>query len=154
MGGCRESDGGLNHLVDPCNQLGLQLGGQSTAEHEEAAQVDDLNANQVGTGVLDDLSNVVSGSLITVDQQSHVVGTSLVQLCAEAANVVGQLTLGGQTQNHDTLLVARILGGELAAGGVDGQLILGSDRLSELSHALLLGIVQNTHLNSHNEKSS
>ena len=146
----RESDGSLDHLINPGNQLGLQLGGQSAAEHEEAAKGDDLNANQVSTGVLDDISDIVSGSLIAIYQQSYVVSTGLVQLGAEAANLVGQLTLSGETQNDDALLVAGILGGKLAAGCIDGQLVFVSDGLSKLTHALLLGIVQNSHLNSHN----
>lgn len=141
-----------DHFLDPGDQLGLQLGGQGAAEHEEATEGDNLGADQVGTGVLDDLGDLISGSLIAVDEQSHVGGAGLVQLGAEAANVIGQLTLGGETKNHDALLVAGILGGEFAAGGVDGQLVLIGDHLSELGHAFLLGIVQNTHLDQCHNK--
>ena len=141
-----------NHFLYPCDKLGLKLGGKSTAKHQEAAQIDDLGADQVGTGVLDDLSDLICGSLIAIHQKSHIVGAGLVQLSAEATNIIGQFTLGRQTQDHDALLVAGILGGEFAAGGVDGQLVLVGDHLSELGHAFLLGIVQNTHLDQCHNK--
>ena len=76
-----------NHFLDPSDQLGLQLGGQSTAEHQEATEGDNLGADQVGTGVLDDLSDLVSGGLIAIHQQSYVGGAGLVQLGAEAAQL-------------------------------------------------------------------
>ena len=141
-----------NHLLDPGDQLGLELGGEITTEHQEAAEGDDLGTHQVGTGVLDDLSDLVSGGLIAIHQQSHVSGLGLVQTGAETADLVRQFTLDGEAQNHDTLLVAGILGGEFSAGRIDGQLVLFSNYLCELSHAFFLGIVQNTHLDkSHYE---
>ena len=148
----RELLAACNHLFNPSDQLSLELGGESAAEHQEAAEGNDLGTNQVGTGVLDDIRDLVSGGLIAIHQQSHVSGLGLVQTGAEAADVVGQLTLDREAQNHDALLVAGILGGEFAAGGVDGQLVLFGDHLRELSHAFLFGIVQNTHLNESHDK--
>jgi hypothetical protein len=62
------------------------------------------------------------------------------------------ITLDGETQNHNALLITGVLGGEFAAGSVDGQLVLVGDHLSELSHTFFLGIVQNTHLDQCHNK--
>ena len=133
-----ESDASGDHFLDPSNQLGLEIGVQRATEAQETTKADDLRTDQVGAGRLDDLGYLVRGSLIAIDEQSDVVSADLVEIGTEAAHLIGQISLGSQTEDNDALLVAGILRGDLVALGIDGELVLGSDHLSELLHAFFL----------------
>ena len=87
---------------------------------------------------LNDVRNLVSSSLITIHKQCYIVRTSLIEFRAEAADIVGQIAFCCQAQDNDTLLVARIFGGELAAGSVNRKAVLVSNHLSELTHTFFL----------------
>ena len=135
-----------DHTIDPSKDLGLFLG-LNSASKERNVDVKDL-VDYVGACLGKDLLEVLGGSLVTVNHQRNVLSACLGQLAAEKANGIAYVALCGNDQNNDSFLITRVSRGNYV-NGVESQLALSLDHISDLINLLLSGRIENSHFNSH-----